>query len=106
MVIRNDARSYKKIAAIYREHNPTKLASIPQLMEACVECPLVSTRIVGRRTAPFSTFALFRTACRMVSPKLLVLTSASNGVPDHTHEASHACRIRLNASEGVMPQQT
>ena len=34
----------------------------------------VSTRILGRRTAPFTTFVIFLTASRMVLPNILVLT--------------------------------
>ena len=37
----------------------------------------VSARILGRRTAPFH-HSLFLTASRMVLPKILVLTTASN----------------------------
>ena len=50
----------------------TWLASVPSaLFSGGAE---VSTRILGRRTAPFH-LALFLTASRMVLPKILVLTA-------------------------------
>ena len=45
-----------------------------------------STRILGRRTAPFCTFSLFPTASRVILPKILVLlataqASIARGLP-------------------------
>ena len=40
----------------------------------CTACAKVSTRILGRRTAPFPHTSLFLPAPRVVLPKILVLT--------------------------------